>query len=70
MLIVMEGDVIAIVGINPGKGNDRAAKIAADIFDNGMSVTEIGFGINIKAIFIFMVYMGFGLSKRRADTFF
>ena len=70
MLIVMEGHVITIVGINPGKGNDGASKIAADIFDNGIRVTEIGFGINIKAIFVFMVNMGFGLSKRRADTFF
>ena len=33
MLIVMESHHLPIVGINPGKSNDRAAKITADIFN-------------------------------------
>ena len=32
VLIVMEGDICTIVGINPGSGNDRTSEITADIF--------------------------------------
>ena len=70
MLVVMEGHVIPVVGINPGKSNDGTAKVAADIFDNGFRIAEIWLGVNIKAIFIFMIYFGFRLFERSADTFF
>ena len=52
MLIVMESYRLPIVGIDPGKSNDRASKIAADIFNNGSRVAETGFCINIKSIFV------------------
>ena len=32
MLVVMESDHLTIIGINPGKSNDRTSEIAADIF--------------------------------------
>ena len=35
VLIIMERHPLPIIGINPGKSNDRASKIAADIFNNG-----------------------------------
>ena len=50
MLIVMESHRFAVVGINPGKGNDRTAKIAADLFKDGFGIAEIGFGINVKPL--------------------
>ena len=64
MLIVMESHHLPIVGINPGKSNDRAAKITADIFNNGFRVAETGFYINIKSIFALMVNVCFCLSRR------
>ena len=70
MAVVMEGNKIAIIGINPGKSNDRPSEITADIVDNGFWVTEAGFGINIKAIVIFMVKERFGLFKRGSKAFF
>lgn len=53
MPVVMKGYVIPIVGINPGEGNDRTAKVAADVFDNGFRITKVRFCVNIKTIFIF-----------------
>lgn len=68
MFVVMKGHVIPIIGINPGKGDDWAAKVAADIFHNGVWVAEIRLCVNIKAIFVFAVYFGFGFPERRADA--
>lgn len=70
MFIVMKSDIFTVIGINPGKCNDRAAQITADIADNGFGIAEIRFGINIKAVFILTVYFRFGLFKGRADTLF
>ena len=64
MLIVMESYLLPIVGIDLGKCNDRASKIAADIFNNGFRVAETGFYINIKSIFALMVNVCFCLSRR------
>ena len=65
MLIVMESHHLPIVGINPGKSNDRAAKITADIFNNGFWVAKIGLGINVESISVPMVNGGF-----QTDAFF
>lgn len=53
MPVVMEGYVITIIGVNPGKGDDGTAKIAADIFDDRFRVAEVWFCVNIKTIFVF-----------------
>lgn len=55
MPVIVEGDMVTVIGINSGKGDNRPSKIAADIFDDGRWITKIGFGINIKAIGIFTV---------------
>lgn len=68
VFIEMESDIFAIIGINPGKGNDRAAQITADIADNGFWVAKIRFGINIEAVFILTVDFGLGVFEGGADT--
>lgn len=70
MLVVMESHQFAIIGINPGKSNDRASKITADISHNGIGIAEIGLGVNIEAIFVLMVNERFSLFKGGADAFF
>ena len=52
------------------KSNDRAAKITADIFNNGFWVAKIGLGINVESISVPMVNGGFHLFKRGTDAFF
>ena len=66
----MKSYVFAIIGINSGKCNDRAPQITADIFDNGIRVTEIGFGIDIKPIGLIFVNKRFSLFKRRTNKIF
>lgn len=70
MLVVMEGHVITIVRINSGEGDDRAAQVAADIFNNRVRITEIWLCVNIKAVFVFMVYFRFCLFERKANALF
>lgn len=70
MFIVVESYVSTIVGINAGSGNDRTPQVAAYIFNDCISITEIGFGINIEAVFVLFVNGGFGLFKRRTNMGF
>lgn len=69
MLIVMKSHHLPIVGINPGKGNDRASKIPADVFNDGFRVAEIGLCINIESIFVSMVNGSFNLFERGPRRF-
>ena len=48
MPVVMESHVIAVIGINSGKCNNRAAKVTADVLDNGVRISEIRFCKNSK----------------------
>lgn len=56
--IVVESNHIAIIFIDSGGGNDRSAKITTDIFDHYFGITEIGFCINIKSLFVVVVTSG------------
>jgi len=70
VFIIMEGHIFTIVGINPGSGNDRPAKIAANIFNNGIRITQVRFGINVETIFVFAVNGSLSLFERRSDALF
>lgn len=66
MFIIMESHIFPIVRIDTGSSNDRTAEVAADIFNDCISITEIRLGINIETIFIFLINLGFGFLKRGA----
>lgn len=67
MPVVMERDKVTIVVVNPGGGDDRPSEIAAHIFDDCFGVTGIGFGINVEAVFLFLVAEGLYFFKRGSD---
>ena len=66
----MKGDIIPVIGINAGSSNDRTPQITADIFNNGIHITEIGLGIHVKAVFILGVDGRLGGFKGSTDTGF
>ena len=66
MAIVVESNHTPIIFINPGSGYNRPAKIAADVLYNRFRITKIGFGINIKPLFMVVVAFRFYQFKRRA----
>lgn len=68
--VIMESYVVPVIGIDPGKGDDRTSKVTTDIFHNRFWVAEVWLCVNIKAIFVFAVYFGLRFFKRRADAFF
>ena len=68
--VVMEGDKVAIIVVNPGRGNNGPPQIAPDIFYGSLGVTFIRFCIDIETVFVFTVTAGFQLFKRRADSGF
>ena len=65
MPIVMEGNIFPIIFINAGSSDHRPAKISANIFDNSFGVAFIGFGINIKAMFVILITECFRFFERR-----
>lgn len=63
MAVVMESNKITVIVANTGSGDYRSSEIAPDILHDGFGVTFIGFGINVKAVFVFPVATGFYLFK-------
>lgn len=70
MAAVMESNKTTIIAVNPGSGDYRASEIAADILHNSFWATFIGFGIDVKAVFVFPVAAGFYLFKGCSDSGF
>lgn len=63
MAVVMESNKVAVIVANTESGDYRPSEIASDILHDGLGVTFIGFGIDVKAVFVFPVATGFYLFK-------
>ena len=70
MTVVVEGDKVAVVLVNPGSGNDGTAKITANILCNDFRITFIRLGINIESVFVLFVAGGFDFFEGRAKLGF
>ncbi len=70
MAVVVKRNRISVIAVNPGCGDYRPAKIAADIFGNDFGITKIGLGIDIEAVFMLSVAVGLYPSKRRSNSVF
>lgn len=70
MPIVVKGDHFTIIVINSGSGDDRTTKVTSDVFDHGFGIAEIGFGKNIKSLFVIRIAFCFNFFKGRADPGF
>lgn len=57
MPVVMESNKLAVIGVNPGSGDDRPSKIASDVLHDRFWVAFIRFGVDIEAVFVFCVTM-------------
>ena len=67
MAVIVEGDHVTIIFVNAGSGDDRAAKVAPNVFGDNLRVTFIRFGMDIEAIFMVSIDGGFHLFEVRAD---
>ena len=67
MSVVMKSNHFAIIAVNSGCGDDRSSKITSDILDNRFWVTFVWLGVNIKAILMFGITVGFDFFERRTD---
>ena len=70
MAVVVKCNRISVIVVNPGCGDYRSAKIAADVFGNGFGIAKIGFGIDIEAVLMLGIAVGLYLFKRRSDPVF
>ena len=68
--VIVESDGISVIPVNPGSGNYRSAKIAADIFRHYFGITEIWFCIDIEALFMEGVTFSFYFFERRSNSVF
>ena len=53
--VVVEGDKITIIAVNPGCGDNRPPQIAPNVFYGGFWVTFIRLCIDIETVFVFPV---------------
>ncbi len=65
--VVMEGDKVTIIFVDPGSGNYRASQVTPDIFCNGFGVTFVRLGIYVEAVLMLAVAAGFCFFERGAD---
>lgn len=63
----MESYELAIIIINTGSGDDRPAKVPANVFNHGIGFTFLGFGVNIEPFLALFVNESFGLLKGISD---
>jgi len=70
MPVVVEGNILTVIGINARRGDDRSAEVSADVFDDLFIVGEGGFSVDIKAVRTAFVNIGFGFFERGADLRF
>lgn len=70
MPVIMEGNKVAVIFINPGGRNDRPAKIAADVFNNSSGIAFVWLCVNIETVLVLPVATGFNLFERRTNTGF
>ena len=70
MAVVVKSDKIAIIIVNPGSGDDRAAEITADVLYNCFRIAFVWLGMHIEAIFMLPVALGFNLFKGSPDFCF
>ena len=67
---VMEGDRITVIPVNPGRGDNRTAEIAADVFNDGFRVAPAGPGIYVEPFFMLPVTEGLDFFKGRPNSGF
>ena len=70
VVVIVERNSITVIVVNSGCGDYGPAKIAANIFGNHFGIAEIGFGIDIEAVFMLGVAFRFYRFKRRSDLVF
>lgn len=69
MSVVMESNVLAVIGVDAGKCNDRSPQVTADIFDDRVGIGEGRLCIDIKTVLVFTIDKSFGLFKGGSDPF-
>jgi len=67
---IVESNGISVIPVNSGSGNYWPAKISADVFSCYFRIAEIGFGIDIEALFMLGVTFRFHFFERRPDSVF
>lgn len=67
MTVIVKGDHVTIIFVNAGSGDDRATKIAPNVFGNNFWVTLIRFGMDVETVFVFLIDGGFDLFEVRSD---
>lgn len=68
--VIVESNGICVIPVNPGSGNYRSAKIAADVFSHCFWIAEIRSGIDIEALFMLGITFRFYFFEGRSDPVF
>lgn len=67
MSVVVKCDETAIILINAGGGDNRAAEVSADVLCDNGRITETRFGIDVETIFLITVNRSLDFFEGVAD---
>ena len=70
MAVVMEGNGMAIIVINTGRGNDRSAQISANILNHIFGISKSRFSIDIETVGTMLIDKSLGFFKGTTDMSF
>ena len=65
MPIIVKSNIVAIIAINSGSGDNRATKVAANIFNHRIRIAFVWFCIDVKTFFVILIASGFYSFERR-----
>ena len=66
--VIVEGNKVAIIAVNPGSGDYGPSKVTPNVFENGFRIAFVWFGIDIETMFVVLVTAGFDFLEGGTDS--
>lgn len=66
--VIVEGNKVAIIAVDPGGGDYGPSKVTSNVFENGFRMAFVRFGIDIETVFVLLVTAGFGFFEGGTDN--
>lgn len=66
--VIVEGNKVAIIAVDPGSGDYGPSKVTSNVFENSFRMAFVRFGIDIEAMFVFPVAACFDFFEGGTDT--
>mgnify|MGYP001131711249 CR=1 FL=1 len=66
--VIVEGNKVAVIAVDPGGGDYGSSKITSNVFENGFRMAFVRFGIDIETMFVLLVTACFDFFEGGTDA--